>query len=80
MGEMKNLQSGDRGWNFLERIRQHNEFLERKEGKLWSLMPVWRKLLWFVRFRRQGWNWFYKNRWRLSYIDDDLVVHEEPMR
>ena len=79
MGEMKNLRPGDSGWNFMETIRQHNDLLTRKERKLWSLMPLWRKLLWDVGFKRQGWGWFYRKRYLLWYIDDHLKLHDRPI-
>ena len=79
MGEMKNLQPGDTGWSFMQRIQHHNATLVLREQVLWSLMPKWRKLLRLLGFKRQAYTWYYDNRYLMSRIDDFGTVHSRPL-
>ncbi len=73
MGEMKNLQPGDRGYKFLKILDESNKTLQRKEQKLWSMMPI------EIYTDKDRYNWFYNNRYLLWYIDDDCNVYPIPV-
>jgi hypothetical protein len=69
MGEMKNLQPGDRGWNFMETIRRHNAEVDERRWLLWRSLPQWRLVLHFLGFRRQADRSYYADWWRLWGIE-----------
>jgi hypothetical protein len=69
MGEMKNLQPGDLGWNFMERIRAHNMKIDERRRLLWRSLPQWRLILHFLGFRKQADSAYYDDSWRLWGIE-----------